>query len=234
MGQWVLGLGTAAGIHLENGSQGMETASEKVSGDTVVLIHGLGAHRIVMQPLAQRLQKKFSRVINWGYRSLWDRIENHAQQFEQMLRKLDEEQTVGKLHIVSHSMGGIITRTVLSKYVPKHLGRVVMMAPPNQGSHVAKHLAPWLGKLCPPLWQLSSEAGSYVTQLRPLSGVAFGVLAAQKDFLVHLESTHLPTEADHLILPGIHSSICWRNETAEQVTHFLHNGMFDRAATKVA
>ena len=198
------------------------------SPDTVVLIHGLGAHRITMQPLASRLQKEYARVINWGYRSLWSTIETHASEFEQLLRRLDDEQTEGKLHIVTHSMGGIVTRTVLSHYVPRHLGRVVMMAPPNQGSHVAKRLAPWLGRLCPPLWQLSSEGGSYVKGLLPPEGVPLGILAAEGDFLVHLDSPHLPTEHDHMVLPGIHSSLAWRKETAKQISYFLRNGCFER------
>ncbi|MGV3607575.1 MAG: lipase family alpha/beta hydrolase [Planctomycetaceae bacterium] len=206
----------------------MDTQGTKKSKDTVVLIHGLGAHRFTMHPLAYWLQHDFSRVINWGYRSLWSSIESHAEQFEQLLRRLDGEQVEGNLHIVSHSMGGIVTRTVLSHYVPKHLGRIVMLAPPNQGSHVAKHLAPWLGRLVPPLHQLSSDEGSYVTELQVPTGIPVGILAAERDFLVHLESTHLPTENDHMVLPGIHSSICWRKETAKQVAHFLNVGRFIR------
>lgn len=206
----------------------MDAEETNKSKDTVVLIHGLGAHRLTMHPLAYWLANDFSRVINWGYRSLWANIESHAKQFEELLRRLDNEQTGGKLHIVSHSMGGIVTRTVLAHYVPKHLGRIVMLAPPNQGSHVAKHLAPWLGRFVPPLHQLSSDEGSYVTELQVPAGIPVGILAAQRDFLVHLESTHLPTENDHMVLPGIHSSICWRKETANQVAHFLKVGRFVR------
>lgn len=196
--------------------------------DAVVLVHGLAANRMVMAPLAKALGSFFGRVVNWGYSSLWSPIERHGQQLATLLRQLDGE--VERVHVVTHSMGGIITRLALGEFAPGHLGRVVMVAPPNRGSHIASRLAPWLGRICPPIVQLADKTDSFVCKLPPPQVPELGVIAAASDFLVLEPSTRLGCETDHITLPGLHSSLLWRRETAEQVRHFLEHGRFQRAA----
>jgi triacylglycerol lipase len=104
-----------------------------------------------------------------------------------------------------------------------------MLAPPNTGSHIARSLAPVLGRLCPPLAQLSDEVRSFVATLPPLEEVDIGIIAARSDFMVAEPRTHLQTEKEHIVLPGMHSSVIWRKETAEQVAQFLTTGTFRRA-----
>ena len=187
------------------------------SSHALILIHGLGAHWLVMSPLARRLQKKFGRVINWSYSSLWSRIERHGQQMAQQLQQLDDDPEVERIHLITHSMGGIVARLALAAHMPAKMGRMVMLAPPNTGSHVARSLATVLGRICPPLAQLSDEDQSFVASLPPTGQVEIGIIAAQSDFLVAEPRTHLPTEKEHIILPGMHSSLVWRQETAEKL-----------------
>lgn len=200
------------------------------SSHALILIHGLGAHWLVMSPLARRLQKQFGRVINWRYSSLWSRIERHGEQMKEQLQKLDDDPSVERIHLITHSMGGIVARLALAHRIPEKMGRMVMLAPPNTGSHVARSLAPVLGRICPPLVQLSDEVRSFVATLPPLERVDIGIIAARNDFLVAEPRTHLPTEKEHIVLPGMHSSVIWRKETAEQVAQFLATGTFRRAA----
>jgi pimeloyl-ACP methyl ester carboxylesterase len=198
------------------------------SRDAVVLVHGLAANQLVMAPLARVLGRAYSRVVNWGYSSLWSPIERHGQRLAALIKGLEEQ--AERIHIVTHSMGGIITRLALAEHEPRRLGRLVMVAPPNRGSHVATWLAPWLGRIIPPIEQLADQADSFVCRL-PLPKVPeVGVIAAAADFLVREPSTHLEGETDHITLPGLHSSLLWRRETAEQVQHFLEHGRFHRAA----
>ena len=199
----------------------------------VVLVHGLAAHRMVMMPLERHLKPRFARVTNWGYSSLWSRIERHGAALAGLLADLEGSADVEHIHLVTHSMGGIIARLALAEKMPAKLGRMVMLAPPNRGSHVARWLSPVLGLICPPLVQLSDHCQSFVACLPPLAGVHVGVVAAAADELVCEKSTHLPNEADHITLPGFHSSILWFEETARQVAHFLEQGRFDRAAETV-
>jgi pimeloyl-ACP methyl ester carboxylesterase len=92
--------------------------------DALILIHGLAAHWLVMSPLARRLQKQFGRVINWRYSSLWSRIERHGQQMTEQLQKLDDDPAVEKIHLITHSMGGIVARVALASRIPKKMGRM--------------------------------------------------------------------------------------------------------------
>jgi pimeloyl-ACP methyl ester carboxylesterase len=197
--------------------------------DVVVLVHGLLAVPTVMSPLAKSLKKHFPQVVNWGYPSLWSRIERHGAALAALLRELDER-VAGRVHLITHSMGGIIGRLAIAEYLPRRLGRFVMIAPPNRGSHIARFLSPLLGCICPPLVQLTDDAASFVCTLPPPSVTDLGIIAAQGDFMVWEPSTRLGCERDHIVLPGLHSSLLFRTETAEQVKHFILHGRFRREA----
>ncbi len=45
------------------------------------------------------------------------------------------------IHFVTHSMGGILVRYYLKNYPMENLGKVVMIAQPNQGTEVTETLA---------------------------------------------------------------------------------------------
>jgi len=197
--------------------------------DLVVLVHGLAAHRLMMHSLKQSLQCAFAGIVNWGYPSLFSPIEAHGQALAELFRQLDGKGEHDRIHLVTHSMGSIIGRVALNHYMPRQFGRFVMIAPPNRGSHVARHLAPYLGRICPPLVQLADEEASFVCSLPPPTVNELGIIAAKTDFLVLEPSTRLGCECDHIVLPGHHSSLLWRRETGEQVRHFLENGRFKRA-----
>lgn len=207
---------------------------ENAEGDTVVLVHGLLANPIVMGSLARWLTPSFSKVCNWGYDSLWSPIERHAARLATLLRELDAERHEQRIHLVTHSMGGIIARVALAEYLPQRFGRFVMIAPPNRGSHVARRLAPYLGRICPPLVQLTDDEKSYVCCLPPPTVRELGIIAAETDYLVDQTCTRLDGACDYIVLPGLHSSLLWRKGTADQVRHFLESGRFAREGIEEA
>jgi len=196
--------------------------------DTLVLAHGLAARPLIMFPLARSLRPGFGKVINWGYPSLWSRIETHADRLAELLQQLDHEGNEGRVHLVCHSMGCIIARLALTEYRPRRLGRFVMIAPPNRGSRWARHLAPHLGRFSPPIAQLTDDDASFVRSLPPPNIPEIGIIAARFDFMVAQPNTYLGCEADHIVLPGLHSTVLWRQETARQVRHFIEHGCFWR------
>jgi pimeloyl-ACP methyl ester carboxylesterase len=202
-------------------------AQNSTPPDAVVLVHGLAANSVVMLPLARALGRHFAHVTNWGYQSLWYRIERHGKALAQKLRELDES-FEGRIHLVTHSMGGIIGRIALAEFLPRRFGRFLMITPPNRGSHVASQLAPYLGYICPPLVQLCDDAKSFVCTLPQPQVPELGIIAASGDYLVNEPSTRLGCEKDHITLPGLHSSLLWSRATSEQVRHFLLHGRFHR------
>jgi pimeloyl-ACP methyl ester carboxylesterase len=191
-------------------------------------VHGLAAHRVIMSALERHLRSTYASVTNWGYSSLWSRIECHGKALAKKLHELDRQGGIEQIHLVTHSMGGIIARLALAERVPKKIGKLVMLAPPNRGSRVARWLSPVLGLICPPLVQLSDHCKSFVACLPPVEGIHVGVIAAASDQLVDEPLTHLENEADHVVVPGFHSSLLFRPETARQVAHFLERGRFDK------
>jgi pimeloyl-ACP methyl ester carboxylesterase len=207
----------------------MGAAGNKIAEqDTVVLVHGLAAIPFVMRPLATSLRQHFARVVNWGYASLWSRIERHGKGLADLLRNLDDGERPGQIHLIGHSMGGIICRVALAEYLPRRMGRFIMLAPPNRGSHVARRLAPILGRICPPLHQLADHDASFVCKLPQPGDLELGIIAARGDFMVRQPSTRLGCERDHIVLPGLHSTVLWQTETADQVCYFLEHGKFRR------
>ena len=178
--------------------------------DTVVLIHGLGGTRLDMWLMARRLRGLGFNVRNWGYRSMGNRIETHADRLAEFLTKLSRE-TDGKIHLATHSMGGIITRTMLADHVIERLGRIVMIAPPHQGSHAARKLNRFIGWLSPSLLQLSDVEDSFVNQL-PNSfeqrDIEFAIIESVRDrvivqggVLLNGHHDYAPVSYTHLTLP---------------------------------
>jgi len=194
--------------------------------ETVVLLHGLGRTPASMKKLHQRLERGGYRVEDWAYKSTRGRIEDHGQRFHDFLVSADEDPGISKIHLVGHSLGGIVARYALTMEVPEKMGRVVMLAPPNRGSAAARKWAAALGQIIKPLEQLSDDRASSVNQLGVPADVEFGVIAAEHDGKVRPENTHLPREADHLIVPGFHSFIMNRDDVCDAVLTFLAHGRF--------
>lgn len=183
-----------------------------------------------MAPLCRRLRAKGYRVWNWGYRSLWQTIEQHAEAFRVALEECDEDPQVDRLHVVAHSMGSIVLRVALQKYQPQKLKRIVMLCPPNRGSHAAARFSPWMGWLSTTLTEISDHPHSYVNRLNESVDPRYemGVIRAARDFVVPHESTELGGVREYIQLPGMHSSVVIRAGTAEAVHRFLQQGSFQK------
>ena len=192
----------------------------------VLLIHGLAAHRLVMQRLWWELRSPRMSVENWGYPSIRKSIPELARLLRGRLDELETDADVDTIHLVTHSMGCIIGRCALLEHPSAKVRRWVMLAPPNRGSHTARTLAPWLGWFCKPLHELADTPHSFVNQLGVPENVEIGVIAASSDFVVAASSTHLPGQQDWCVLEGLHSGLLWRRETAEAVRRFLETGRF--------
>lgn len=204
--------------------------------EAVLLVHGLGGHRILMQRLSRQLSAKGYRVVNWGYRSVWGDIRDHARRLRQRMERLELAAPPTQLHLVTHSMGAIVARAALADYAPDSLKRIVMLCPPNHGSHVATRIAPWVGWLSQPLTQIRDATDSYVNSLPQdlAQRYSVGVIMAGGDFVVQPSSTHLPGVLDQITLPGRHSALLFNSQTATEAAHFLKFKRFTPSARQHA
>jgi hypothetical protein len=90
-------------------------------------------------------------------------------------------------------MGSIVVRVALNRIEPSRVGRIVLLAPPNAGSPVARIISKLSGQMIVPALELSDQPGSYVNRIESTNDFEIGVLAAKYDFLVPLANTHLQT-----------------------------------------
>ena len=95
----------------------------------VLLVHGLGAHRLLMTMLSARLRQAGYEVINWGYPSFRSSIAQHGERLRELLLQLDNDPAVAHISLVTHSLGGIVARAAL-------------VGPSPQGSYVEHRKSP--------------------------------------------------------------------------------------------
>lgn len=200
----------------------------------VALVHGYLANKFMLAPLGWRLGRQGYDTTAWGYWNMRCSLLVHAARFAGELESLDANPAIDTLHLVTHSMGGIVGRAALDAYRPRKLGRFVMLAPPNRGSFVATAMAGSLGRLLKPVAELSTSADSLVNSLPVPADVEIGVIAAANDALVSEESTHPAVPHEHVTLPTWHTGLLFRRDTAELVADFLASGSFAAAGAAAA
>jgi hypothetical protein len=86
-----------------------------VNSQLVVLVHGLGAPKFAMSALKWKLDKVGYTTKNWGYPSTRHQIEAHAELLADTLHSVSEDRSLTRIHLVTHSMGGILIRAALVK-----------------------------------------------------------------------------------------------------------------------
>ena len=193
--------------------------------DLIVLIHGFGAIRLVMRPLAYQLRRRGFRVQHWTYVSLFDPIERHAIRFFDFLRTVSA--TEHRFHIVAHSMGSIVSLSALNRGLFPNLGRLVLLAPPNCGSPVARIASKFVGRIITPTCELSDAEDSYVNRFARTSEIEIGIIAARFDALVPIKNTHLSNEKAHVVVNATHNSLLLSKSVSDLIARFLEHGSFD-------
>jgi pimeloyl-ACP methyl ester carboxylesterase len=199
--------------------------------EAVLLVHGHGAHPVLLEPLRRALERQGFRAVSWRYGSLRGSIETHAARLVAKAKELDQDNGVERLHFVGHSMGAIVVRSALATAKPQKLGRVVLLAPPNRGARLADLALRLFGRRLVAATELCSDPGSFVNRLPPAADLDCGIIAASWDHVVSLASTCLAGQRDHIVLRSLHTLPLHRH-TPAQVGHFLRQGRFLREPTE--
>lgn len=218
-----------------------------MSADTVVLLHGLGRSPLAMSGLAGYLRRQDYNVINQGYASRGASIaELCGQLFHDLAPQISGS---GKVHFVTHSMGGILLRYGLQHWSVHggRLGRAVMLAPPSQGSEVVDILRrlPLLPKLMGPAFlQLGTDRDSVPLRLLQLEKqnlpLEVGVIAGRKSYepwfnplfggdndgKVSVSRSRHPGMRDFRVLDVGHTFIMNDKKVRQHILHFLQYGNF--------
>lgn len=207
---------------------------------TVVLLHGIGKPRLDMFAMARGFRRRGYAVVNWPYPSRREPIDRLAGRLGDLL---GAHAGAKRVHLVTHSMGAIVARACLSRGVPGNLGRLVMVAPPNQGSRLASilgDLAPFRWYFGPAGQQLRDDGAGGFCPGAGIPPCEFGIIAGgtgrrrginpllkgDDDGTVELSSTQLDGAGDYVVLPYPHSFIHMMPETIRLAAAFLESGVF--------
>lgn len=194
--------------------------------ELVVLVHGMGRTARSMEPMRAALDSAGFDVINIGYSSYCCGV---AELGETVRRELDARRLPAqrRVHFVGHSLGNILVRWMLTQPDPPvGVGRVVMLAPPNQGSHEADRYSGMIGWLLEPIGELRTDSASTVMQLPPVRGVPIGIIAGKHDGKLAVDETRLPEAQEHRVVDGNHAFLMRRPEVLRLTISFLRDGTF--------
>ncbi|MBT3638063.1 MAG: hypothetical protein HN531_14085 [Opitutae bacterium] len=209
-----------------------EKASMK-KDDTVVLLHGQGRTRLSMVILSKRFRSAGYQTLNFPYNQTTDSLEEISGQLHEFIRK---KVKTSSYHLIGHSLGNVIIRNAFRKEYPAGLGKIVMLAPPNQPAHLAKRL-----KKNPVYRKFTGDSGQKLSEEEfyrdlPVPTVPFGVIAGDKgqsltfsepnDAVVTVASTKLNGMADWILLHHGHTFIMNCKDTFEHCQCFIERGSF--------
>lgn len=210
--------------------------------ECVVLLHGLGRLSNSMGELESKLAPAGYTVANIRYPSRSHPIDVLA--IDAVGRGLTQcrSEGAGKIHFITHSLGGILLRFYLTGNTIDDLGRVVMLGPPNQGSKIVDGLLPvpgfgfiggpagvalgtGEGSIIDSLGSIDFDLGIIAgsTNINPLE---FLFISGPSDSIVSIESTKVRGMNAHKILPVTHTFMMRNNEVIEQAIHYLKTGSF--------
>ena len=203
--------------------------------EVVVLVHGLIRRSYNMPPMAKFLSQNGFATYVYDYKTSTQVMAAHGDDLREYLKKVIAENPEKPINVVTHSMGGILARYALGENNGteeldiSRIKRVVMLAPPNSGSKIARYVtkyAPITGRWFKTLPELSDEPGSVIYTVPLIKGPEVGVVAAKYDREVAIKDTCLEGMKEHLIIKSEHSFMVYMKSSNEAVLRFLTSGTF--------
>ncbi len=218
------------------------------SNECVFVLHGLARGRWSMARLSTKLSAADYVVYNLDYPSTRG---SFREMVSVLARVVDAHRgSFSKIHFVGYSLGAIVVRQYLTETSLSELGRVVMIAPPNQGSQIVDtigntrlfrmlmgRVATQLGtspdalprQLGPPHYALGVIAGD-----RSINPLGWLLIPGEHDGSVSVASTRLDEMSDFLLVHHSHTFIMNASEVANQTIRFLRHGSFEKRTGSLA
>jgi pimeloyl-ACP methyl ester carboxylesterase len=203
--------------------------------ETVVLLHGIWMRPLFLGLLARRLRKAGYDVLIPGYASVTRSPAENAGCLYDLLRHLPAE----RLHIVAHSLGGIVALHLLEKHPDLPVGRLVTLGSPVRGSFIARTIRPFpllglafgkslerglSGKAVPT--SIKREWGAVIGTLPIGLGVLFLIGKSPHDGVVQVSEAQHDAQTECIQMPVSHTEMLFSASVFRQVLYFLQTGHF--------
>jgi pimeloyl-ACP methyl ester carboxylesterase len=149
----------------------------------------------------------------------------------------------GTVHVVAHSLGGLITCEAFARHADLPPGRVVLLGSPVRGARAAREVAArWYGAaMLGPLataelarerdcvWRSPREVGVIAGSRAVGLGRLFADLPLPNDGTVCVDETRLPGAAAHRVFDVSHTGMLLSTAVAAATARFLATGAFETA-----
>ena len=210
---------------------------EPMSGTAVIALHGILRSSKSWTEMQRVLEPDGYTFINFDYPSTQRSISDFADQLHELIVSLDG---IEQIHLIGHSMGGLVVRRWSQQYSDPRMKRLVMIGTPNSGAEIASMLQKNLLFqliLGPSGQQLVADPEEFISTL-PLPTMEFAVIAGARgtpdgfnplipgddDGVVTVQSARLPGAVDYLAVRGLHSFLPWNPEVMEATRTYLKTG----------
>lgn len=212
------------------------TSDNVPAPETVVLVHGIWMHSLQLVLLARRLRRCGYRTRLFNYRSVRRSVRHNAARLARRVRRIDAD----KIHLVGHSLGGLVILQALQDDPGLITGRIVLLGSPVGGSTVAQRISQrrllrWLigrsgeqGLLGGgPQWRGWQSLGVIAGRRSLGIGRLMGGLSGVNDGVVNLTETRIEGAQAGIIVDTTHVGMLISRRVADQVCAFLKRGRFD-------
>jgi pimeloyl-ACP methyl ester carboxylesterase len=209
------------------------------STEMVLLVHGLWMHGVAMRLMQHRLERHGFAVRAYSYPTVRMNLRDNALRLARYCNAL----AGCRLHLVGHSMGGLVALKAAELLPYSTRGRVVLIGTPFADSYSGRQLGRvhggrlLLGK-CMDQWLKESHRDA-------LSDLDIGVVAGDGGFgmgriiapglpkphdgVIAVNETRVPGMRDHVTLRVSHTAMLISRPVLHQVCAYLKHGRFDRA-----
>ena len=198
------------------------------------MVHGLWVSSWVMRLLAYRLGRCGYAASCFSYDSTRATLSQNALLLARAAAELD----ANTVHLLGHSLGGVVILQMLKENAYARIGRIVLLGAPCNGSYAARAVA----KIAGGRWLLGPSALAHENYSGIAGNFEIGGIAGDRglglgrllirglprpnDGVVTVDETRLKGMRDHIVMNLSHSGMLFSSRAAREICAFLKGGRF--------